>query len=100
MRLHVNREGVRQLHAEGQAELICLALQTLQHRNSVLPLQVCREVMIIERDIVKTEPVQRPARILVAQKRRIALDERVQLFRLQHVGGDGLDLCRRTAVQG
>ena len=75
-------------------------LQPLEHRHGVSPLQVLVEVMLIEDDVVIAHGIEDGAGGLVAEDGRVALDERVQVLFPQQVGGDALNLLRRTAVQG
>jgi hypothetical protein len=74
-------------------------LQALHHGDGVRPLQVLVEVVRVERDVAEAEGVERLARVLVAQKRRVALDVGVQALLADEVGRDALDLCGRAAVE-
>ena len=48
----VDRERIRQLQAELQLLVVRQRLQTLKHRDGVLPLQILIEMVIVEDDVV------------------------------------------------
>ena len=96
----VDREGVGELQAKFQTLAVCQCLQTLEHRDSVGPLQVFVEVMIVEDDVVIAHGVQNGAGGLVTQDGGVALNKGVQALFLDQVRSDALDLLGRTAVQG
>ena len=54
--------------------------QLIEHRDGVTVLQVMRKVMVIKRDVIVTHLVERRPRKVIAEQRRVALDEGVQLF--------------------
>ena len=97
---HVHREGVRELHAKREAALGREGHEAAKHRHGVLPLQILAEVRVVEGHVVKAERVKARARVVVAQKRRVALDVGVEALLGDEVGGDALDLGRRAAVEG
>ena len=95
----VDGEGVGELEAEFKALLIRKLLQPLEHRHGVLPLEVLVEVVLIEDDVVIAHGIEDAARGLVAENRRVALDEGVQMLFLEKIACDALDLLRRAAVK-
>ena len=97
---HVHGEGVGELQAELQPPLPCQLLQAAEHGNRVGVLQVLPEVVLVEGHVAVAHAVQDGAGGLVAQEGGIALDESMQALLRQEVGGDALDLLRRTAVEG
>ena len=95
----VDREGVRELDAEGEAALGSELDQALEHRHGVGPLQVLAEVLVVEGDVVEAEGVEAGARVVIAEQGRVALDVGVQALLGDEVGGDALDLVGRAAMQ-
>jgi hypothetical protein len=98
--LHVHREGVGELQAELQTVLPCQGQQAAEHGDGVGILQVLVEVVLIEGNVVVAHAVQDGPGRLVAQDGGVALDEGVQMLLREEVGGNALDLIRRTAVEG
>ena len=96
----VDREGVGELEAELYAGPIGQSLEPLEHRDGVLPLQVLVEVVLVEHDVIIAHGIQGVAGGAVAEDRRVALDEGVDLLFGDQVGGDPLDLIGRAAVEG
>ena len=95
----VDREGVRKLEAELETLGVCQRLKPVEPRDGVLPLEILVEVVLIKDDVVIAHRVEDGAGSLVAEDRRVALDERVQALFGQQIRRDALDLLRRTAVQ-
>ena len=95
----VDREGVRKLEAEFQTLRVCKRLQAVEHRDSILPLEILIEVVLIKDDVVIAHRVENCAGGLVAEDRRVAFDERVQTLFGQEIRRNALDLLRRTAMQ-
>ena len=95
----VDREGVGELQTKFQTLRICQRLQALEHRNGVDPLQVLVEVMLVEDDVIVAHGVENRACGLVAENRRIALDEGVKTLFGQQIRRDALDFLRRTSVE-
>ena len=56
-------------------------------------------MMIVENDIVIAHGVEDGAGIVIAEDRRIALDERVHMLLRQQIGRNALDLIGRATVQ-
>ena len=98
--LHVHREGVGELQAELQAVLLGQGQQAAEHGNGIRVLEVVVKVELAELDIVIAHGVQNGPGGLIAQNGGIALDEGVQVLLPDQVGGDGLDLRGRAAVEG
>ena len=97
--LNVDGEGVGQLQTELDAFLIAQGDQTLEHGDSVAPLQVFHEVAVSESDVAEAQGVQALTSVLVAQQSGVALDVGVQVLLGDQVGSDCLDFCRGAAVQ-
>ena len=96
---HIDRERIRELHAELEATLCTERRETPEHRHGILPLEVLVEVMLVEDDVVEAEGIERLPGILIAQKRRVALDVGIEAFLRDEVGCDALDLIRRAAME-
>ena len=98
--LDVDGEGVGQLQTELDAFLLAQSHQTLEHGNSITPLQVFDEVAVSESDVAEAQGVQALTCVLVAQQSGVALDVGVQVLLGDQVGSDSFDLLGRAAVQG
>ena len=98
--LHIHREGVGELQTEFQAVLPRQGQQAAEHGNRIAVLQVLVKMMLIEGDIVVAHAVQNIPGRLVTQDGGVALDEGVQALLGDQIGGDALNLVRRTAVKG
>ena len=95
----VDGEGVGQLQAEFHAGLVRQRLQTLEHGNSVGPLEIFVEVMLVKDDVVVAHGVQNGAGGAVAENGGVALDEGIDLLLRDQVGGDALNLIGGAAVE-
>ena len=92
-------ERVGQLDAELESAAIGDGAQVREHRHGLVVPQVVLEGRVGHDHIdVPKLLVQYAAQSCGAQQRRVALDQRVQTALLQQVGGNALDLLRRTAV--
>ena len=98
--LHIHREGIGELQAEFQAMFPRQGQQAAEHGDRIAVLQVLVEMMLIESDIVVAHAVQNIPGGLVTQDGRIAFDEGVQALLGDQIGGNALNLVRRTAVKG
>ena len=98
--LHLHGEGVGELDAEFEALALGKSLKPAEHLDSVAPLQILLEVMIVERDIIEASLVEYPSRVFIAEDGGVALDEGVQTLLGYQIGGYALDLVGRTAVEG
>ena len=95
----VYREGVGELHAELQPLALRELLQTAEHHDRVIPLQILFKMMLVKGDVIEPRLVEDRARVLVAEDGGIALDEGVQSLLRQQIGRDPLDLIGRTSVE-
>ena len=95
----VDGEGIGQLQAEFHAGLVRQCLQTLEHGNSVGPLEIFVEVMLVKDDVVVAHGVQNGAGRTIAENGRITLDEGIDLLLGDQVGGDALNLIGGAAVE-
>ncbi len=98
--LHVHGEGVGELEAELHAGLVRQGLEAAEHGHRVRVLEVLVKVVVVEGDVVVAHAVQDGPGGLVAQNGGVALDEGVEVFLLNQVAGDALNLVRRAAVKG
>ena len=96
---YVHRERIRQLHAELKTLFLCQGGQAFQHRHRVFPLQILPEVPVVKMNIVESQAVQPASGVFISQQRRVQLDIGIQVFFRDQVGGNPLDLIRRTAVK-
>ncbi|MPM31754.1 hypothetical protein SDC9_78311 [bioreactor metagenome] len=73
-----DREGVGELEPELNAFAFGKRDKSLEHRNCVAILQIVVEMKIVERQIVVAHVVHGLPRELVAKKRGVALNERIE----------------------
>ena len=93
-------EGVRQLDAEEKTQRLCPVPDAAQHGDGLPVPQIAVKGFVLELDVIKAQRIQRPAGVTVAHQSGVAFDVQVQLFVLQQVLCDFLDLPGGTAVHG
>ena len=72
----------------------------MEHRDGICILQVMLEALPAQPHMGEADGIENVSDLVIAQECGIEFYKRVEMLLCQHVGTDGLDLLRRTAVHG
>jgi len=93
-------QRIGQLHSKAAPFLLGEIDKACKHGDGIAVLQVMLEVFPGKGDVGIAKVVKNLADLVVAEQRRVELDEGIHLLLGEHVGADGFDFLRGTAVHG
>ncbi|MPM29936.1 hypothetical protein SDC9_76478 [bioreactor metagenome] len=93
-------QGIGEFYTKTPVLFLGKVDQAVKHGNGITILQVMLKVLTRKGNVRKAKVIKDLAHCIVAEQGGVELDECIYLLLGNHVGTDGLNLFRRTAVHG